>query len=101
MPAMKCINEEICSLDIAISSVFPALKTTILTTLSTNSSYEHYSSKFNGKTCRFSAAQCFLKRIIIIQLCVCSKCKQTGARAIIMTSKEVYTVDDALCMNWG
>ena len=38
MPAMKYINEEICSLDIAISSAFPALKTTVLTRPSTNSS---------------------------------------------------------------
>ena len=68
---MKCINEEICSLDIAISSAFPALKTTVLTTLSTNSTYEHQSSEFNGmaKTCRFAAAQCFVKSIIIIRLC--------------------------------
>ena len=36
-----CINEDICLLDIAISSAFPALKTTVLTTLRTNSSYEH------------------------------------------------------------
>ena len=35
--AMKCINEEISLLAIAISSTFSALKTTVLTTLSTNS----------------------------------------------------------------
>ena len=54
-----------------------------------------------AKTCRFSAAQCFAKRITIIRLYVCSKCKETGARAITMTSKEIYTVDDAICKNCG
>ena len=48
-----------------------------------------------------SAAQCFVKRITIIRLCTCSKCKQTGARAMTMTSKEIYTEDDAICKNWG
>ena len=40
MPSMKCINKEICLLAIVISSAFITLKTTLLTALNMNSSYE-------------------------------------------------------------
>ena len=42
MSAMKCINKEVCVLDITISSAFPALKTTFLTMISTNNNYAKY-----------------------------------------------------------
>ena len=100
MPSMKCINKEICLLAIAISSAFTTLKTTLLTTQARTVATNPKVQNLMRKTCRFSTAQCFVKPIIIIQVCICSKCKQTGARAITMTSKEIYTVDDAICKNW-
>ena len=55
-----------------------------------------------GKTCRFAAVQCFVKRIIIIRLCICSKYKQTGVSAKTIGSEEIYmyTVKNAICKKW-
>ena len=90
IPTMKFINKEIC---LRYSSVFP-----LPSTKNNSSKFQ----KFYGKNMPSGSCAVFCKaHYNNIRLCVRSKCKQTGASATTMALKEIYTVNDVICKNWG